>query len=95
MRRLSRTNTLCLGSTIITGTKKDVTYRLVLDYRGLNKQIEKTCWPLLGINEIIDSLEGNMYFSNIDLLPGYFQMALEEDSQNVTVFITLLGLYKW
>ena len=47
--------------------KKDGTYRLVVDYRGLNKQIEKTCWPLLR-NNYIDSLEGNMYFSNIDLL---------------------------
>ena len=26
--------------------KKGGTYRLVVDYRGLNKQIEKTCWPL-------------------------------------------------
>ena len=36
-----------------------------------------------------------MYSSNIDLLSGYFQMALEEESQNVTAFITPLGLYKW
>ena len=75
--------------------KKDGTYRLVVDYRGLNKQIVKTYWPLPRINEVIDSLEGNMYFSNIDLLLGYFQMALEEESQNVTAFITPLGLYKW
>ena len=74
--------------------KKDGTYRLVVDYCALNKQIEKTCWPLLRINEVIDSLEGNMYSSNIDLLSGYFQMALEEESQNVTAFITPLGLYK-
>ena len=25
--------------------KKDGTYRLVVDYRGLDQQIEKTCWP--------------------------------------------------
>ena len=36
-----------------------------------------------------------MYFSNLDLLSGYFQMALEEKSQNLTAFITPLGLYKW
>ena len=74
---------------------KDGTYRLVVDYRGLNKQIEKTCWPLPRINEVIDSLEGNMCFSNTDLLSRYFQIALEEESQNVTTFIKLLGLYKW
>ena len=30
-----------------------------------------------------------MYFSNIDLLSGYYQMALEEESQNVTAFYFL------
>ena len=40
--------------------KKDGTYRLVVDYRGLNQQIEKTNWPFPRINEVIDSLEGNV-----------------------------------
>ena len=35
--------------------KNDGTNHLVVDYRGLNKQIEKTCWPLSRINEVIDS----------------------------------------
>ena len=56
--------------------KKDGSYRLVVDYRGLNKQIEETCWPLSRINDVIDSLERNMFFSSIDLTSGYFQMAL-------------------
>ena len=74
--------------------KRDGTYRLVIDYCGLNKNIEKTCWPLPRIIEFIDSLEGNMYFWNIDLLSGYFQMAIEDESQNLTAFIKPLGLYK-
>ena len=68
---------------------------MVVDYRGLKKQIEETCWPFPQINEVIDSLEGNMYFLNIDLLSGYFQMAIDEEIQNLTAFITPLGLYKW
>ena len=75
--------------------EKDGHYRLVVDYRGLNKQIEKTSWPLPTINDVIDSLDGNCYFSNIDLTSGYFQMALDEESQKVTVFVTSMGLYKW
>ena len=75
--------------------KKDGSYRLVLDYRGLNKQIEKTSWPLPRINNVIDSLDGNCYFPNIDFTSGYFPMALDEESQNVTVFVTPMGVYKW
>ena len=37
--------------------KKDGSYRLVVDYRGLNKQIEKTSWPLPRKNDVIDSLD--------------------------------------
>ena len=36
-----------------------------------------------------------MYFSDIDLLSGYFQMAIEEESQILAAFITPLGVYKW
>ena len=74
--------------------KKDGSFRLVVDYRGLNKQIEKTCLALPRISDVIDSLEGNMFFSSIDLTSGYFQMALKDDSQNLTAFITPMGLYK-
>ena len=74
--------------------KKDGTFRLAVDYRGLNKQFEKTSWPLPRINDVIDSLDGNIFFSKIDLTSGYFQMALEEESQNLTAFITVMGLYK-
>ena len=71
--------------------KKDGSYRLVVDYRGLNKQIEKTTWPLPRIYDVIDSLDGNCYFSNVDLTSRYFQMALDEESQNLTVFVTPMG----
>ena len=75
--------------------KKDGSYRLVVDYRGLNKQIEKTSWPLPRINDVIDSLDRNCFYSSIDLTSGYFQMALDEESQNVTAVVTPMGFYKW
>ena len=40
-------------------------------------------------------IQGTKNLSNIDLLSGYFQMAIEEESQNLTAFLTPLGLYKW
>ena len=73
---------------------KDGSYRLVVDYRGLNKQIEKTSWPLPRISDVFDSLDGNSYFPNIDLTSGYFQMVLDEESQVMAAFVTPMGLYK-
>ena len=79
----------------IFSKKKDGSCRLVVDYRGLNKQIEKSSWPLPKINDVIDSLDGNCYSSKIDLSSGYFQMELDEESQIVTALVTLMGLFKW
>ena len=75
--------------------KKDGSYRLFVDYIGLNKQIENTSWPLPRINDVIDSLDRNCYFSNINLTSGYFKMSLEKELQKVTAFLAPIGLYKW
>ena len=62
--------------------KKDGTYRLVVDCCGLNKQTKKKRWLSSRTNEVIDSLEGNMYSSKEGCLSRYFQMMLEEESKN-------------
>ena len=53
--------------------KKDGSYRLIVDCRGLNINIEKTNLLIPRINDVIDPLDGNFYFSNIHLTSGYFQ----------------------
>ena len=92
---LVETNHLYWAAPSILVKKKDGTFRPVVNYRVLNKQIEKTSWPLPRIHDVIDSLEANVYFSNIDLTSGYFQMTLEEESQNLTAFFTPMGLHTW
>ena len=39
--------------------KKGGKLRLVVDYRQLNKQTIKSCWPIPSIEEILDTLEGS------------------------------------
>ena len=57
--KTNRTNSFLLGDTINIDKKKNGSHRLFLDCRGLNKQIEKTNWPLPTINDVIESLDGN------------------------------------
>ena len=47
------------------------------------------------ISDVIDSLDVNIIFFNFDLTSGYFQMALDENSQNLIALIMPMGLYKW
>ena len=53
--------------------KKDETYRWVVDYSGLNKQIEKTFWPFPKNSDVIDSIENNMFVSSTDIRQGIFK----------------------
>ena len=47
--------------------KKNGKFRLVIDYRQLNKQTVKSCWPLPSVEEIFDNLEGSCYFPTLDI----------------------------
>ena len=47
--------------------KKNGKLRLVSDYRQLNKQTIKSCWPIPSIEENLDTLEGSCFFSTIDM----------------------------
>lgn len=73
------------------GVKK---FRVVLDYRLLNKQIKDDKFPLPNITEILDSLSGAMYFSHLDLAQGYYQLELHPDSRPYTAFTTERGQYQ-
>lgn len=69
-------------------------WRLVIDYRFLNKQVKDDKFPLPCITEILDSLSGAMYFSHLDLAQGYYQIELEEHSRPYTAFTTDKGQYQ-
>lgn len=66
-----------------TGDKK---WRLVVDYRKLNNQIEDDKFPLPDITEILDSLSGSIYFTHLDLHQGYYNVNLDENSRKFTAF---------
>ena len=68
--------------------------RLVIDYRQLNKQTVKSCWPLPSVEEIFHTLEGSCCFSSIGMSWGFYQLPLETNSQDYTAFSTPFGSFK-
>lgn len=75
--------------------KKDGSLRLNIDYRGLNKKIVPDRHPIPHIQEILDGLGGNNWFSMLDQGKAYHQGAISEDSKKYTAFTTPWGLYEW
>ena len=82
-------------SPIVTVRKKDGSLRLCCDYRKLNAKTTQDRHPLPNIQDSLDALGGNHFFSVLDQCKAYHQMHLEESSRHLTAFVTPWGLYEW
>ena len=83
------------SSPVVLVKKSDGTMRFCIDYRKLNQITRKDSHPLPRITEASDSLGGANYFSTLDLRSGYWQIEMDADSKEKTVFITHNGLYEF
>ena len=83
------------ASPIVMVKKPDNTWRFCVDYRKLNEVTKVDAWPLPRIDETLDSLQGNRYFSNMDLISGYHNVAVDTRSREKTAFTTGTSLYEF
>ncbi len=74
--------------------KKDGTVRYCLDYRKLNAKTVKDAFPLPLIEECMDTLSGNIFFSTLDMAAGYWQIVVHPDDRHKSAFITKYGLFQ-
>jgi len=74
--------------------KGDGTKRFVLDFRGLNANTKKDNYPLPNVQDIIESLKGSKFFTQIDLASGYWAIPLNEADKEKTAFSTPNGKYE-
>ena len=83
---------VCNGLTI---PKSDERYRFVCTFSGLNKNMLKDPFGMQMLDEVLTALEGNTWFSTLDLVDGFFSLPLYPADRAYTAFHTHLGLYKW
>lgn len=89
-----RPSTSPYGAPVLFVRKKDGTYRMVVDYRALNRITVKNRYPMPTIDELLDRLTGCKVFSGLDLTTGYNQVPMEEESIHKTAFRTRYGHYE-
>ena len=74
------------NSPLLLVPKKDGSWRMVIDFRKLNKQTVPDYYPMPVINDVLAQLGGAKVFSSLDLLSGYWQVPLDEESKPLTAF---------
>lgn len=83
------------ASPILLVNKPNGEKRLCIDYRKLNSITEKDRHPLPQIDDQIDQLTNQKYFTTLDLYSGYYQIPTAEESKGKTAFVTCDGQYEF
>ena len=69
---------------------------MVTDFRGLNKIIQRPVWPFNSTENIIAKVNPKkQWIASIDMLSGYYQIPLSEESSYLTCFITPWGKFRY
>ena len=83
------------ASPVVLVRKKNNELRLCVDFRRLNSKTVGDAFPLPRIQESFDALAGAQFFTTLDLAAGYHQIAMHEDDQHKTAFVTPMGLFEY
>lgn len=75
--------------------KKDGTWRICGDFRGLNKVTTPDRYPLPHIHDVIMGLRGKQIFSKVDLVRAYYQIPVETIDVPKTAVTTPIGLFEF
>lgn len=79
-----RKSTSPYASAVVCVRKRDGSLRLCINYRGLNKKTIPDKHPIPHIQEILDGLGGNTWFTVLDQGKAYHQGSISEDAKKFT-----------
>jgi len=74
------------SSPVVLVKKKDGSVRFCVDYRRLNDITVFDCEPMPQIEEVLSRLEGDKYFTKLDLTKGYWQVKVRPEDRPRTAF---------
>ena len=83
------------SSPLVPVRKKNGALRMCVDFRALNSRTKKDSFPLPNIADSVSRFRNCRYFSSLDLLQGYHQIAVEEGSREFTAFSDGNNLYQY
>nr|GEX23481.1 putative reverse transcriptase domain-containing protein [Tanacetum cinerariifolium] len=82
------------GELVLFVKKKDVSFRMCIDYRELNKLTVKNRYMLSKIDDLFNQLQGSQFFFKTDLRYGYHQLRVHENDIPKTAFRNCYGHFE-
>jgi hypothetical protein len=70
-------------------------YRMVVDYRLLNKVVVFDAFPMPSVEKAFANFQGAKVFSILNLNSAYYQTHLSAKSRKLTAFPTTFGLFEF
>nr|GFC44335.1 putative reverse transcriptase domain-containing protein [Tanacetum cinerariifolium] len=83
------------GAPVLFVKKKDGSFRMCINYRDLNKLTVKNRYPIPGIDDLFDQLQGSSVHSKIELRTMYHQLRIREKDISITAFRTRYDHYEF
>ena len=74
--------------------KRDGSVRYCIDYREVNKATVKDTFPLPLVDDCLDTLAGNVWFTKLDANSAYWQVRIKPEDRKKTAFHTKYGLFE-
>jgi len=75
--------------------KKTGDWRMVMDYRPVNRQMVNDCYPLPLLWQTVQRFAGKRFYSSLDLAAGFWNCPIAEESRQYTSFICEMGQFEY
>jgi hypothetical protein len=83
------------SASVLPVKKHDHSWRLYIDYRGLNDKMIKDQFPIPVVEELLDELRGATFYTKVNLQSGYHQVLMHPADVEKTAFRTHQGLFQF
>lgn len=90
--RKSQANDYCR---VVLVRKKNNTFRMCVNFKPLNKLVERDNFPMPVIEDLVIKLRDKRYFSSLDLKNGFYHVDIAENSKKYTSFVVDGGQYEF